>query len=172
MQNYTEASRPACARLVTQIEEGSQVDSSTSCSLKQKNSLLARSCSQIRKIGAGSFGSAYLCRDERTGEKVVIKRVSVKDMPEEEKRAARREAEILRHLKHPGILRHIESFESDGFLCLVTEFCERGDLSQRIASRGGVLLPEATVMDYFTQMLLALLYIHKRKAGAPMSLTS
>lgn len=84
-------------------------------------------------------------------------------MPEEERRGARREAEILRHLGHPGILRHIESFEDEGHLCLVTEFCERGDLTVRMAERKGVALPEVTVLDYFCQMLLGLLYIHKRK---------
>ena len=86
-------------------------------------------------------------------------------MPDEEKRAARREAEVLKHLQHPGILHHIESFEDNGYLCLVTEFCERGDLTVKLAQRGGTALPEETVLDYFVQMLLALLYCHKRKAS-------
>lgn len=97
--------------------------------------------------------------------KVVIKRVSVKDLPEDERRAARREAEILRHLGHPAILRHIESFEDDGHLCLVTEFCERGDMTALLAARRGAPLPEPAVLDYLAQMLLGLLYCHKVGLG-------
>jgi len=112
----------------------------------------------------GSFGTALLCRTaEPPHSKVVIKRVSMVAMPEDERRSARREADILRHLNHPGILRHIESFEDDGHLCLVTEYCERGDLTTRMAERRGVPLLETTVLDYVVQMALPLLYMHKRK---------
>jgi serine/threonine protein kinase len=84
-------------------------------------------------------------------------------MSDEERRGARRECEILRHLDHPGILHFIEAFEDEGHLCLVAEHCERGDFTKLLADRRGVLLPEATVLDYFVQLLLALLFCHKKK---------
>lgn len=116
----------------------------------------------MRKIGAGSFGTALLCRcADAPREMVVMKRVLIKDMSDEERRGARREAEILRHLEHPGILRFIEAFENDGHLCLVAEHCERGDLTKLLADRRGVLLPEAAVLDYMAQILLALLYVSR-----------
>lgn len=73
------------------------------------------------------------------------------------------EAALLAHLSHPAIIRHIESFEADGHLCIVTEYAERGDLSARLEERKGVWLPESQVLSYFVQMCLALLYLHKRK---------
>jgi serine/threonine protein kinase len=75
----------------------------------------------------------------------------------------RAEASILSHLHHPAIIRHIESFEEDGHLCIVTEFAERGDLAVRLEERRGVWLSEAQVLDWLVQMALALLYIHKKK---------
>lgn len=45
---------------------------------------------QLKKIGQGSFGTAMLCQVKATGERVVVKIVDVKDMPEEERKTARR----------------------------------------------------------------------------------
>ena len=64
---------------------------------------------EIRKIGAGSFGVAHLARVvARPDEVVVIKRVDLSGMTEEERKAARREAAILAHLSHPAVIQHIE----------------------------------------------------------------
>jgi NIMA (never in mitosis gene a)-related kinase 1/4/5 len=118
---------------------------------------------QIRKIGAGSFGTAFLCHCKATGERVVIKKIDVRGMPAEERRIAQREATILAHLKHPAILHHIGTFEECDHLHIVTEYCESGDLSKLVENRRGQLLPESQIGDWFSQLCLALLYMHKRK---------
>jgi hypothetical protein len=76
---------------------------------------------------------------------------------------ANAEAAILSHLNHPAIIRHLESFEHESHLCIVTEFAERGDLTGRLEERKGVPLREEQVLDYFVQMCLSLLYLHKKK---------
>ena len=73
------------------------------------------------------------------------------------------EALILSALHHPGIIKHVESFEDDGFLCIVAEFCERGDLTNFIEARKAALVPESQVLDWFVQLCLAMLYLHKKK---------
>jgi len=62
-------------------------------------------------------------------------------------------------------IRHIESFEQHDteMLCIVTEFAERGDLSAHVTLRKGALIREEVVLDWFVQVCLALLYMHKRK---------
>lgn len=60
------------------------------------------------------------------------------------------------------MLKHVESFEDSGFLCIVTEYCERGDLALRLDRQRGTPFAEATVLDWFVQLLLALLYVHKK----------
>ena len=84
-------------------------------------------------------------------------------MKADERRIAQRLGAILAHLRHPCILRHIETFDDGDFLCIVTEFCEAGDLGALQERRQGKLLPEAQVGDWFIQLCLGLLYIHKRK---------
>ena len=93
----------------------------------------------------------------------MCKKVDIRDLSEDERKAARKEAVILNALNHPGIIRHVESFEEDGFLNIVAEFCERGDLGNRIEERRGVLLPETAVLAYFVELALAMLYVHKKR---------
>lgn len=77
----------------------------------------------------------------------------------------RREAAILSHLNHPAIIRHVESFEASNNLCIVTEFAEKGDLTVRLAERKTRSVPfrEVTLLDWFVQIALALLYLHNKK---------
>ena len=116
-----------------------------------------------RKIGAGSFGTAQLALVRATGAQVVIKLVDVRELGEEERRAAKREASILSALHHPCILAHLETFEDNGFLCIATEFCERGDIGARLEERKGRPLSEAQILDWFTQICLGMLYCHKKR---------
>lgn len=76
---------------------------------------------QIKEIGRGSYGCAVLCEHKASGQRVVVKMVSVADMPAAERKAALQEVSILSSLHHPCIIGHIESFEDDGFLCIVCE---------------------------------------------------
>lgn len=54
---------------------------------------------QLRKIGAGTFGTAILCEVKGLpGEvlrKVVVKKISIQDLSDDERRTARREAALL-----------------------------------------------------------------------------
>ncbi|KAL3852849.1 hypothetical protein ACJMK2_016462 [Sinanodonta woodiana] len=47
----------------------------------------------------------------------------------EERELALQEAEVLRKFSHPHVLHYVTSFEKDGLLCIVTEYCPNGDLS-------------------------------------------
>jgi hypothetical protein len=75
------------------------------------------------------------------------------------------EATILSNLNHPCIIKHHESFEDAGFLCIVTEFAEKGDLNARLEESIKLAKPlgEAQALDYFVQMALSLLYVHRKK---------
>ncbi|KAA0165770.1 hypothetical protein FNF31_01747 [Cafeteria roenbergensis] len=125
-----------------------------------------------REIGKGSFGRALLCTHRRTGLTVVVKQIDVHSMDHEGRVAARAEAVLLSKLAHPSILHHHESFEDlvatdEGparrTLCIVTEFCDRGDLTSQIQQRKGSHFPESEVLEILAQICLALSYIHSRK---------
>lgn len=124
---------------------------------------MASRYTEVRKIGAGSFGSAHLARVVASPDDfVVIKRVDLTGLGEAELRAARREAGLLAHLKHPAVLAHIESYEADGALHMVTEHCARGDLAGYIAARKEPVAEERA-LGLATEAGLALLYLHSKK---------
>lgn len=43
------------------------------------------------------------------------------------------------------------------------EFCEGGDLSERIKKQSGVLFEESVITDWFAQISLAVRYCHEKK---------
>merc|ERR1711963_983750 len=77
---------------------------------------------------------------------------------------AEMEARVLSSLKHPYIVRYWESFMQGDFLCIIMDYCEGGDLWQHISRsrQKGLAIPEAVIVRWFTQMCLALKYMHER----------
>ncbi|KAE8690008.1 Calcium-dependent protein kinase 32 [Hibiscus syriacus] len=91
-----------------------------------------------RELGRGEFGITCLCTDNQTGETFACKSISKKKL-----RTAvdiddvRREVEIMKHLpKHPNIVTLKDTFEDDNAVHLVMEWCEGGELFDRIVARG------------------------------------
>lgn len=119
---------------------------------------------RVRCIGRGSFGRAYLVDDRVTGERCAVKEVDVAGLVDSECEAALNEVAVLRALRHPYIVRYRDAFLAEGRLCLCMEYAPGGDLHARVARqrRLGVLFPQAKVLDWFTQLTMALSYLHER----------
>ncbi|KAJ7418098.1 hypothetical protein WISP_60994 [Willisornis vidua] len=66
---------------------------------------------------------------------------------------SRKEAVLLAKMKHPNIVAYKESFEADGHLYIVMEYCDDGDLMQKIKHQRGNLFPEDTMIKEFEQEL-------------------
>ncbi|KAJ3278830.1 Serine/threonine-protein kinase Nek1 [Borealophlyctis nickersoniae] len=116
----------------------------------------------VRTVGSGSSGCARLVRDLKTGEMRVIKDIAVRNA--DERRAAWREAEILRTLPpHPNIISFCEAFEGEegANVCIVTEYAAGGDLDALIKSRKGKLFDEERVWKWFAQIVSAVDHVHK-----------
>ena len=89
-----------------------------------------------KRIGAGSFGQAFLATDA-TGTRVVIKKVPLAGLAPDEVAAAKREGALLASIAHPCVNRLLDTFVDPAAneLCLVSEYCSRGDLSRARACR-------------------------------------
>jgi serine/threonine protein kinase len=85
-----------------------------------------------------------------------MKIIDLRTSPEEEKELAVKEANLLKELNHPNVLQYTDSFESDGALCIVTEFCSNGDLSEFLEKRKGKKLEEDQLREWFRQITCAL----------------
>ena len=67
---------------------------------------------QIKLLGEGAFGKAFLVQCKSDGSLCVIKKMEMKNMSEEEKKETLTEARILEALKHPNIVRFREVYKT------------------------------------------------------------
>jgi len=123
---------------------------------------------QIKILGQGSFGKAYLVKNTVDNKNYVIKSMVLSDMSEKEQKEAYLEAKILEKLKHPNIIKFIEVFRStkpSAMLNIVMDFADGGDLQRKIKEyqKEGRSFNEDTILDWFTQLCLAIKHIHDRK---------
>ncbi|KAK3585915.1 hypothetical protein CHS0354_038452 [Potamilus streckersoni] len=116
-----------------------------------------------KTLGEGAFGKVYLVSTAKdNGDKYAMKVMDLRKSKPEERELALQEADILRKFKHPHVLHYITSFEKDGQLSIVTEYCSNGDLSkylEALQDRGGTL-EEKQILTWFFQTAQALEYLH------------
>ncbi|XP_075432938.1 serine/threonine-protein kinase Nek11-like isoform X3 [Ascaphus truei] len=120
-----------------------------------------------RKLGSGAFASAYLVTDARSrGEESqkVLKRIPCEGLRPEATLPSAREAKLLGSLNHPFIVRFLSSFLDGEDFCIITEYCEGGDLQSQIQEQRerGRRFPEGHAMEWFIQLLLGVNYLHER----------
>ncbi len=122
----------------------------------------------IQSLGEGSFGKAFLCQKESDNSFCVIKQIIVEDMNQKEKDDVLNEANILSKLDHQNIIKFYDLFESKKpkhSINIVTEYADGGDLSEKIKERKNKNnnFSESEILDYFTQICLAIKHIHEKK---------
>lgn len=85
-------------------------------------------------------------------------------MSEREKEETLKEAQILQVFNHPNIVTFREVYKTKrGHLCIVMDFADGGDLSQKIKEQRGRYFAEVLILDWFTQICLGLKHVHDRK---------
>jgi non-specific serine/threonine protein kinase len=118
----------------------------------------------IRQLAQGGMGIVYLAKDIGTDELVAIK--SLRDSPlgtdGEQRTRFLREAEALRELNHPNIVKMLAVCEQDGQHFIVMEYLEGGTLQERLAKSNGQL-PLSEVLDIALQLADALTRAHYLK---------
>ncbi len=121
---------------------------------------------RIKRIGKGSYGVVDLVKGRDS--KLYVMKIVQNSGPKKTKgghiQEALKEVEMLSTLDHPNIVDFKEHFVEGKYLCIVMDYCESGDLKARIkrALARGKFFKEATIMDWFVQMALALHYMHSR----------
>lgn len=118
---------------------------------------------QIKVLGKGSFGSAWLVQRIKDNAQFVAKEVRLSNMKPAERESAKHEITMLRQLQHPNITRYVDHFEHRGALFIVMEYANGGDLYTKIKSRNGQRFTEKDILHYFTQLCLALLHMHEHR---------
>ena len=120
----------------------------------------------IKTLGEGSFGKAFLCTKDPGNMLCVIKQIVVEGMSEKEKKDVLLESTILGKLDHQNIIKLLEVFETKTpkhIINIVQEYADGGDLSEKIKERKKEPFTESEILDYFTQICLALKHCHEKK---------
>jgi len=113
-------------------------------------------------LGEGSFGVVKLGVHNKTGDLVAVKIIPQAELTKNEKllRRVEMEVNILRLIDHPCVTKYVACFQTPGYLFIVLEYMEGGDLYELLRSKGSKGLPMATVFKYFYCILSALEYCH------------
>lgn len=113
-------------------------------------------------IGTGAFAEVWLGTHKRTGDIRAIKIFKKSEIPEEEieSRSVLAEVEILRTLDHPNILKVYEYFEDQDHYYIVMEYCEGGDIFDKIERNGKI--SERYAAKVMIYLLKGVNYLHSR----------
>ena len=114
---------------------------------------------KIRNLGRGQSGEVLLVEQEDAS-LVAMKQIYIED-----ESAINQEVSALETLEHPNIIHYHESFVQEGYLHIIIDYAEGGDLASRIraAKSKPYNFPEAQIRKWFSQMAMALEYIHSKK---------
>ena len=119
------------------------------------------------KLGRGGSGVVHKAIHVRKGHIVAVKIISVASVPKDEISSIEKEIEMMRDLKHPNIVKYIDSKLEGSELCIVLEYVEGGSLAKIMHDVGQGTLPATLVSLYLSKMLKGLVYLHSEGAIQP-----
>ncbi len=115
----------------------------------------------LRKIGAGGMGVVYEARDERDGQRLVVKLLRSKSLNTESARDMfLHEAMLLSFLSHPNIVSVFDYGHIDVYPFLAMEYVEGHDLTQLLKGSDQRRLGLPLVVAITTQVAAALDHAH------------
>ncbi|XP_075969400.1 STKc_STK36 domain-containing protein fused [Anticarsia gemmatalis] len=114
----------------------------------------------ISFIGEGSFGRVFKAKHKETDAVVALKVIRKKGRSVKDLKNLRQECDIQRQLKHPNIIRMIDSFDTESELVVVTEYAEK-ELHSILAKEG--CLNEEQVKKITWDLVSALYYLHSHR---------
>jgi NIMA (never in mitosis gene a)-related kinase len=122
----------------------------------------------LKILGEGSFGKAYLCENLQDNSNCVIKQIILDTLDEKEKKETLNEVLILKKLDHSNIIKFLDAFtrtKPNTTLNIVMEYADGGDLNHKIKKQREKKSPltENEIINYLTQICLALNHMHKKK---------
>lgn len=108
-----------------------------------------------KKIGKGSFSTAYIGTNTLYGNKVVIKEVDKSKVKESN---VYTEIEVLRKVMHKYVIKLISAYEQEGYVYLVLEYLKGGELFEYLNNNGPY--SESNAKKAIKRVLIALGALH------------
>ncbi|PSN34748.1 Cyclin-dependent kinase-like 1 [Blattella germanica] len=114
---------------------------------------------KLGKLGEGSYGMVFKCRNRDTGQIVAIKKFVESEDDPLIRKIALREIRLLKNLKHPNLVNLLEVFRRKRKLHLVFEFCDHTVLAELEKFPQGC--PELLTRQITWQTLQGVAYCHQ-----------
>lgn len=118
-------------------------------------------------LGRGGSADVFLMRHAELKTMHAVKRIKLElTRSARTPRAILQEAEIIRKLKHPHIVKCSDAIvnSDEGFIYIVMSYCDGGTLDDKVRERKPRdFFSESTVMGWFVQVTMAVCYIHEAK---------
>lgn len=110
--------------------------------------------SVVRTLGRGGFAVVKLVKRRSDDENFVIKQFlrPMDQLTQKEKTEVSREIKLLAHLRHPNIVKFVDSFIEDGIMHIVMEYAAKGTLHKLIVNRDGEYFSEDRIWEMFVQV--------------------
>ncbi len=115
----------------------------------------------IEKIGSGGMGAIFKATDKITGHNVVVKGLHSFRRTDTNIKRFRKEAEILKQLKHPNIVSFIDYLTWEDELFIVLEYLDGTSLQEKISKGAKMELDE--IASVFFQLINALESAHDQQ---------
>jgi serine/threonine-protein kinase len=118
----------------------------------------------VQKLSRGGFGITYLAQDNRSGDRVVVKTLSIEYIPPDRFERFRKDFlnEAVRLAKcchHPHIVCIIELIEEEGWPCIVMDYIPGQDLETIVKQK---TLSTEEALRYIREIGAALIAVHQQ----------
>jgi calcium-dependent protein kinase len=125
--------------------------------INYKKGLIEKDYTIGEVVGSGAFATVRKVVSKTTGQLRALK--IIKKQKGQDSARMYLEVEILKKLVHPNIMQIFEFYEDKKNFYIITEFCEGGELFDKIVEKGS--FNEAEAADVMKQLLSAVNYIHQ-----------
>eukprot|EP01038_Epipyxis_sp_PR26KG_P012564 gene12564-16850_t len=125
---------------------------------QQNTSILTGLYTIQEQLGSGAWAKVYRAVRIKDNTTVAIKLINKADLTYLDLTSIRAEAELMKNIDHPNIVREFDYLEDDGHVYLIMEYVEGGELFDRIIHK--TVYTEREARDTVFEILSAVHYLH------------